>query len=262
MIEDMAVCVRTWDWSETSQTAVMITRSHGLVRVLAKGSRRERAPFSGGLEIATRGELAVLARQSSDLSLITRWDLTHPMLGLRRDLDTYNTAMLAIDLVPRMIQDHDPHPEIHDALSDLLETCDDPASSRAPRIAHLLTYLWILLDAVGARPLLDHDADTGHPLDEASMYAFAPHLGGVTADSSSDNPNDPRWRVRASTVKILRTLDHSPQADTLSDLPTHDLTRASALLASYIRERIGSDIPSMSWLLKNTQSDSPNRPPR
>ena len=252
VIEDLAICVRTWDWSETSQTAVMITREHGLIRVLAKGSRRERAPFSGGLEIATQGELAVLARQTSDLALITRWDLTHPMLGLRRDLATYNTAMLAIDLVPRMIHDHDHLAEIHDALRDLLESCDDPARSSAPRIAHLLAYLWILLDAVGARPLLTHDADTGAPLPSADIYAFAPHLGGLTADHPNDRATDPRWRVRASTVDILRRLDTAapiPDPDSFSDLPVHDLTRAAALLASYIRERIGSEIPSMKWLI-------------
>lgn len=249
VIEDLAICVRTWDWSETSQTAVMITRDHGLIRVLAKGSRRERAPFSGGLEIATRGELAVLARQTSDLALITRWDLTHPMLGLRRDLATYNTAMLAIDLVPRMIHDHDPHPEIHDALAQLLESCDHPDATPAPRIAHLLTYLWILLDAVGARPLLDHDVETGAVLGPADVYAFAPHLGGLTQDNTAHHTTDPRWRVRASTVEILNRLDPDPDPESFSDLPEPDLTRAAALLASYIRERIGSDIPSMKWLV-------------
>ena len=40
-VKDIAICVRHWDWSETSQTVSILCREHGLVRAVVKGARRE-----------------------------------------------------------------------------------------------------------------------------------------------------------------------------------------------------------------------------
>jgi recombinational DNA repair protein (RecF pathway) len=39
-IIDQAIVVRLWDFSETSQTVSLFLREHGMLRGLAKGSRR------------------------------------------------------------------------------------------------------------------------------------------------------------------------------------------------------------------------------
>ena len=72
---DQAICIRHWDWSETSQTVSLFARDTGIVRGMAKGARREKAPFSGGLEVLTRGEMVAIIKPSSDLANITAWDL-------------------------------------------------------------------------------------------------------------------------------------------------------------------------------------------
>jgi hypothetical protein len=54
---DEALCIRQWDWSETSQTVSLFCRTHGIVRGLAKGARRERSSFSGGIDLLARGEI-------------------------------------------------------------------------------------------------------------------------------------------------------------------------------------------------------------
>ena len=42
IIADTAICIRCWDFSETSQTVSLVTREHGVVRGLAKGAKREK----------------------------------------------------------------------------------------------------------------------------------------------------------------------------------------------------------------------------
>ena len=51
---DQAICIRHWDYSETSQTVGLFGRTLGCFRGLAKGARRERGSFSGGLDLLTR----------------------------------------------------------------------------------------------------------------------------------------------------------------------------------------------------------------
>jgi len=263
MIQDHAICVRTWDWSETSQTAVLLTREHGMVRVLAKGSKRDRSAFSGGLELCTAGQMNAIIRPNSDLTLLTQWDLLEQMSGIRKNLRSYSVSMLGIDLIPRLIQDHDPHPEVHDALLTLLHDCSayvpsngDDLDTRS--LSMLAWYLWHILVAVGAMPIVDHDVLTGDPLEPSSVYGFSAQLGGITQDPITGNTSNPStlsqddspvWRVRAQTVQLMGQLGGSPPCTFFLNESKDQIQRLARLLGAYIRERTGTDIPAMNWLL-------------
>ena len=244
-IKGHAICVRHWDWSETSQTVSLLTREYGLLRCLAKGSKRERAPFSGGVEIATLGHLVAIMRPNSELVLLTQWDLLDPMYLLRKDLGRYHAAMYAIDLIPRLINDHDPHPELFDALAHSLEVLGTDTHCESIDIARvLLWFQWILLAQIGSRPELRSDVRLGKALEPSGeVFGFHARMGGLTKDpGNSDEPD--LWRVRRSTVDLLRQLDEHATLETLSDAGIADLNRAGALLALYIRTLVGHEIRS------------------
>ncbi len=268
-IEDQAVCVRIWDWSETSQTAVLLMRDHGMIRGIAKGSKRDRSAFSGGLELCTMGHAGAILKPNSELALLTHWDLESPMPGIRRSLLAYNIAMLGVDLIPRRIQDHDPHPEVYEALLGLLRFCDgSEGSERADghdfdsvTFGMLSWYLWTVLVAVGAMPVVDHNVLTGEPLLPAEVYGFSAQLGGVTQDpitnsrsNSIRTGSDPElpigvWRIRAQTVEMLSSLGQRPSVSLFLGRSKGDNERLARLLCAYIQERTGTEIPAMNWLL-------------
>jgi len=274
IVEDQAICVRTWDWSETSQTAVLLTQDHGMIRVLAKGSKRDRSAFSGGLELCTLGQIGAILRPSSDLALLTHWDLLDPMRGIRQGLLPYNAAMLGVDLIPRLIQDHDPHPAVFDALHALLERCCSYATTEAENrtklvLGTLAWYQWTVLVAVGAMPVVSHDVLTGESLTSAEVYGFSAQLGGVTQDpiiqtrgqdagsgrrsDTRDGVSDPNapdglWRVRSETIEIMRQLGQSPEVALFLECTTDQLHRIARLLGAYIQERSGTEISAMDWL--------------
>lgn len=251
------MCVRHWDWSETSQTVSLLTREHGLIRCLAKGSKREKSAFSGGLEIATQGHMVAIIKPNTDLAILTAWDLAAPMFGIRQSLQNYHAAMFIIDLIPRMIQDYDPHPELYDALVNTLNTLGCPQSPLPIEHIHAHTawYLWALLDSIGSRPELMVDVHTGDQLDDAAqVFGFHPTLGGVTIDPQSTLSSQAPalsdiWRVRRSTVHLLRNLRAGESPIGLHDTPAPQLQRLCRLLASYAREIIGTEIPSGAWIL-------------
>lgn len=244
-IQEEAICVRHWDWSETSQTVSLLTRENGLIRCLAKGSKRDKAPFSGGLEIATLGHMVAIARPNSELVLLTQWDLLRPMHLLRSTLPRFHASMYAIDLIPRLINDHDPHPEIYDALCSVLTTLgESPAESDLSIARLMLWYQWVLLVQIGSRPELRQDVRTGERLDpNAQVFGFHASHGGLTGDPGQNDLSD-IWRVRRSTVDLLRRLDEQPELSALSDAGSAELGRAGGLLAMYIRTLVGHDIRS------------------
>ena len=254
-IQDHAVCVRHWDWSETSQTVSLMTREHGMIRCLAKGSKRERSAFSGGLEIATMGHMVAIIKPSSELALLTAWDLIEPMYLIRQSLDRYHASMFVIDLVPRLINDHDPHPQVYDALIETLGAiaAPDDCADQQTLHARLAWYQWQLLEHTGARPELMSDVSTGEELNEdASVFGFSSTLGGLTNDpkayahqhAPSQTDLSDTWRVRRSTVDLMRQLRTGATPAVLYSVPQTQLVRLGGLLSSYIRSMIGAAVHS------------------
>lgn len=237
-VADDAVCIRHWDWSETSQTVSLFTRAHGLIRGIAKGSKREKAPFSGGVELLTRGQAMFIVRPSSDLANITAWDLQELFPAVRATLSTFYSAMYLADLVQHALHDRDPHPALYDhLLRNLRALGSADANARA-----VLDFQWATLVECGYKPELDHDIASSATLAVSRTYAFSPRLGGFTTDHGSPD-GGPAWRVRSETLQVLRTLagGEVPAANPAAD-------RASRLLASYFREILGRELPSAASL--------------
>lgn len=239
-VVDEAICIRVWDWSETSQTVSLFTRAHGVVRGVAKGSKREKAPFSGGIELLTRGEL-LFSLKGEGLSILQAWDLRETYPVIRRTLSAFHAAMFVADVTHHALREQDPHAEVFDALGACLRAMGEEFPARA-----VLVYLAELLSRTGHRPELDADVRNGVVLPVAPVYAFSPREGGLI--STSENAEEesrgsaPLWRVRAETVETLRSAARGELGPSYSDA---SVVRAVRLLAFYFREVFHVDPPSL-----------------
>lgn len=247
-ITDQAIVIRRWDFSETSQTVSLLTRTHGIIRGLAKGSKREKGDFSGGIDLLQEGEVVAVIKPGRDLATLTAWHLQHVHRVLREHLAANRAAMFMADFVHHLLIDHDPHTAVFDALSAALSHLDDDPthSERA-----LLALQWATLVEAGYRPELQRDARTGAPIDDSRpSLVFSASFGGVLNDEPSGHPNDTRpmphdrWRVRRETVTLLRSLAHNDPIDAFSQ---DSIRRANRLLATYAREIIGSEPAAFRW---------------
>jgi len=247
---DEAICLRTWDWSETSQTAALFTRERGVVRVLAKGSRRAKAPYSGGVEILTRAEIGLILRPNSELALLTSWDLHQTFPALRNVLAVYNTGLYMADLIFHFVRDHDAHTRLYEAL--LVALSRMKGAIDAPQA--LLGFQWTLLNETGFKPEFAADVRTGVAIEDESEYHFSASLGGIFCrDDASDETVSRFWRVRPETIRLLRSLAYPPASESEGSLPELDTSmqtvdRANRLLASYARHVLGSQLTTMAVL--------------
>jgi DNA repair protein RecO (recombination protein O) len=204
---DTALVLRLYDWSETSQIAILLTRKHGLVRAMAKGARRPVAKFSGGFELLTAGTAGLLIKPEADLATVTEWDLTDPFWHLRRSLGAFYKASLTAELLQRMIIDREPQPTLFAAAIDYLHTLRQQPDEDAP----LLGLLWLILEHLGYQPQV-HAMLSGEALPECGFLQFSPEYGGLVAHpaTSAGEPSavpGPLWTVRATTIARLSRLD-------------------------------------------------------
>lgn len=268
--KDQAICIRDLDWSETSQLVVMLTRGHGKVRGLAKGSRRQSpsaiARFSGGINLLNRGEVVATTRRNTQLAAVTEWDLQDDHFHLRRDLAALRLASYGADLCNAMLADEDAHPGTFEALRAFLQALvrggsevPPPGGAADASGAHgeaLLRFQWAVLSDCGFQPELSRDVEADGPLDalgKAGAYTFDPKLGGFT---TRDGVGDSPWRVRASTLGLLRLLASGEMAGDLpgagalpGPLPGAGVLRANRLLCSYARALLDQELATMRVVL-------------
>lgn len=236
IVED-AICVRHWDFSETSQTVSLLTRGSGLLRGLAKGAKRERGRFSGGIDLLARGEVVAIVKPGRELATLTDWDLRKTWRVFRERLHPNRAAFYMADLSSRLVGAEDPHPRLFDALVaafDELESAGlrDPAASEITDVDRaLVRFQWTALDGCGFRPGLGESAPVG------TTMRFSPEVGVVAADVVTAT-----WPVRAETIALLRALASKDECD---DASADALRRAARLLAAYARAQLDHEPPTM-----------------
>lgn len=262
-IKDEGVVVRVWDFSETSQTAWVFTRGHGVVRGLAKGAKRPRAKFSGGLDLLTLGEAVAIVKPSTDLAELIEWDLREVFRAARRRLAAHHAAMYFVDLVGHAITDRDPHERLYEALvaglRRLEHAADDaPAMLRLAALEATVRFQWSLLSETGYRPQLHRDVLTGEALREARSYGFAVEGGGLTSDPGA-RAGESVLRVRAETVATLRAAEAEWGGETAGALGEDgSVERAARLLAHRINCVLGREPGSQRALLRGPAGSRSN----
>ncbi len=245
--KDQAICIRHIDWSESSQIVALLTKDHGKVRGLAKGSKRMSpgsiARFSGGVELLTGGQVVAVTRPTSDLATITEWDLQQPNHHLHEQLDAQRLALYAADTVHAMLADHDPHPNVFAAVELFLEQLAEPTGHAST----LLRFHWSLLADCGYRPQLDDDVVAGGPLPERDVYRFDPQRGGFT--SAGAEISSSTWGVRRQTLELLR---HT--AGGHGNGSGEVVERANRFLCVYMRAILDRQLPTMRHVLGDPPS--------
>ena len=153
----------------TSQLLDCLTENYGLVRLIARGSRRARTGSRAVLQPFVPLRVSWVSR--SDLGRLTSVEgVTHLFeFPAERSLAGFYMNELTLRLLHR----GDPNQTVFSCYSDaLLELASGPVVARTLRV-----YETRLLKALGYGLNLEKDVSTGHLLEPDGVYAFDPDQG-------------------------------------------------------------------------------------
>ncbi|HWB53877.1 MAG TPA: DNA repair protein RecO [Tepidisphaeraceae bacterium] len=234
LVSDRSICLRKHEYSETSQILTLFGRTHGMIRVIAKGAHRRTkagaSKFDGGIDLLDLGDSVFTHDPNRDLATLTEWHLADGYLELRKNLRPMYLGLYAAELVSLLIEEHDPHPELFDLLQ---RTLGSLASDKVEEI--FLAFELEMLRQTGYLPQLETCASCGQSIESAS--GFSPGQGGIICDScqSSDRlPIDPRLvRLMRSILRLL------PDTSRLPKLTRHQTDPINFILMQHVQHTLG-----------------------
>ncbi len=153
LTKDHAICLRTVNYSETSQIVTLFTRESGKIDGIAKGSRRAKSSLGGAIEIFSTGHIVFSPSATGKLATITEFQQTPAFIGLRRNLFTLNCALFSAELLGGLTNDHDPHASLYDLFSGFLSDVQ-LCSGKGESLSLLILFQLGLLGEMGMMPVL------------------------------------------------------------------------------------------------------------
>jgi DNA repair protein RecO (recombination protein O) len=210
--KDEAVCIRTVDYSETSQIVTFFGRMAGKIRAIAKGSKRPKSPFGGPIEMFSYGPIVFTESRGQRLSVLTEFEQRNIFGGLRSNLFALNGAYLAVELLGSLTTDSDPHPQLFDSFVQFLQNSGQ-ASDRAGLLARLVPFQLDLLREVGTFPVLDHCINCKRAFNnEWGEVYFSSSLNGLVCRDCEASFVD-KVKISPKSAVCLNDLKHIDSAD-------------------------------------------------
>lgn len=211
-----AICLRGYDFSESSRALHFYSPQAGLIRAVAKGMRGARSPLAGVGEKLAISRLHL--RPGPSLATIIQYQTVESFAHVRGDLLALAMASVLAEVVHRLggEQDHEAA-VIYDTLREALYRLEGQAAQSAqgvgPQEATRIgsQALWALLAASGYAPTLNACVVSGEALDwYAPFHPFSAELGGVLGPEAAraypateDGTRTRRVNVSSATLRAL-----------------------------------------------------------
>ncbi len=228
LYRDTAVVLRTYKFGEADRVVVLLGRSTGKVRAVAKGVRRTGSKFGSRLEPGSVINVQ-LYEGRGDLDGVAQAETAEAHPRTRSDLSRMGHAAALLEAIDQLAQEREPSHRLHDMLVGGLGVIEE---SNPPAV--VAAFYLKLLDAEGVAPDPDRCVVCGEPSDR---LFWAPEAAGLRCSACGGGRV-----ISDETLAVVRAV-LGGGLNAVLDLPegaaVHDVeTLASALLETHIERRL------------------------
>jgi DNA repair protein RecO (recombination protein O) len=138
-----AIILKQINLSEADRLVTVFSKTHGKLRLVAKGVRRLTSRKKGHLELFTLSKLQIAKAKSIDI--ITEAETIKNFANLRLNLNRVRIAYLMVELIDQLSAEEQEHQEIFTLLLNSLSTLNSQSASKD----FILTFEKELLSLLG-----------------------------------------------------------------------------------------------------------------
>lgn len=186
IIKTKAFVLRTRPFKESSLFAVMLTRKHGKVDVLAKGCRRPKSKLCGTLEVFNLDEIIYYKRETKAVYTLSDATVIDDFEKIRSTAQTVNAAMVLCEFFTKTLPPEEQNDEAYTLLRTFLNTLREIDHALAKPLT--LYYVLRALSGAGVQPHLDSCVACRHAINNnAKKIDFSVAAGGIVCERDFDD---------------------------------------------------------------------------
>jgi DNA repair protein RecO (recombination protein O) len=233
--KDIAIVLRSVEFSETSLVVTLMTRQLGKIHGLAKGARRLKSPFESALDLLAVCRIVFLRKSSEALDLLTEAKLQRSFRPAAGGLAGLYAAYYVAELLDGLTDDYDPHPELFDLADQTLL-----ALSQGEHVARrLLRFELVALGLVGHAPSLATCVECGRKVEGAGRVAFGQLDGGVLCPACRGGKRQVASVGRAALGTMARLGEPASRAWQRMEIDPRTYGEVRGLLNHYVSNLLG-----------------------
>lgn len=229
LYRDSAVVLRTYKLGEADRIVVLMTRSRGKVRAVAKGVRKTKSRFGARLEPTSH--VAVQLYAGRELDIVTQAESIDHFRSIRDDLDRIAKASAMLEAVDQLAQEGEANPQLYQMLLGALRSV---AAQDSPLVVPAFFLKVLALE--GYRPVVEHCARCGV---DGPLVAFDLDEGGLLCQGCRRGQ-----AVTAAAVVLLQQVLGGQLGAALAARPsvaTHEVQHlATRALEHHLERRLRS----------------------
>ena len=210
-----ALVLQSFAYGETSKILRLLTATHGVRSVIARGALRPRSRFGGMLEPFSEGAATLYLKDGRDLQTLSAFELTTSHQSVASDLLRFGGASLLAEIVIRCGSE-EPHAGLFDAVCGALRRIRGAENGDLESV--LLAETWRLVGALGFAPVFDECVSCGRALGAEETTGFDYTAGGVRCDACGGSGGG-RSLPAAARADLIRLA--SGDAVPLARTPAH-----------------------------------------
>ncbi len=177
LVTTEAVVLHLQDYLESSRIVRLVTRSHGVQSVVARGARRSRNQFGHSLDLFASGSVRFTVRPGRDLSNLSGFDPVSSRMGIAASLDRFSAASALAELVLKFTPAGQ-YDETFDVLTAALDALAEADHGTASEIG--LSSGWRYVAMLGLAPTMEQCCSCETVVPPGDDAPFSHSAGGVT----------------------------------------------------------------------------------
>ena len=192
MIEKVeGIVISEIDYKESSKIINILTKEHGIIGIIARGTKQVKSKLSGVTSKLTYGYFHINYKEKG-LSNLIEVDIIDKFKNIRKNIDLMSYSLYLLELAEKVYK-HDDDKNIYDMLIASLIKIDEGYDHKV--IANIFELK--MLDFLGIRPVIDECVNCGNKLDIVTVSSYR---GGYLCKNCAKG----EVITDIKTVKLLR----------------------------------------------------------
>jgi len=231
------IILKRTNFREADRIITIYTKDHGKVRIIAKGVRKILSKLAGHLELFCVSNL--MLAEGRNLDVLTGAEVKKCFFNLRQDLKATRSAYYIAEIIDRLTEEEEKHPQIYSLLEEVLENLDTYDDKLT------LAYFEInFLVETGFKPELYHCLVCKDKIISNHNY-FDFDAGGLVCDKChKDGMKISDEAIKLMRLLITKKLNHNKKIKATQKI----ITEVEKLTRNYLNYTAKHDFKSQKYL--------------